>query len=93
MIFFSFCSEENTDQADRLFCIIQGSTSNTVFSKIFLNARENGVFRIGSLVDIVNTDPIEYYMNGVPIIISKNNQFYATNESLTDSHAQRLISK
>ena len=68
---FSFFSEANTDQTDRLFCVIQSSTSNTVFFKIFLNAIENDVFSFGSLVDIVNTDPIEDYMNGVPIIISK----------------------
>ena len=30
IIFFHFCSETNTDQANRLFCVIQSSTSNYV---------------------------------------------------------------
>ena len=70
IIFFIFCSETNTDQANCLFCFIQSSTSNTVFFNIFINARDNSVFSIGSLIAIVNPDPIEDYMNGVPIIVS-----------------------
>ena len=60
-----------------MFCFIQSSTSNTVLFHIFINDKGNGVFSIGSLIDIVNPDPIEDYMNDVPIIVSNkqtNNQ-------------------
>ena len=70
IIFFRFCSETNTDQANRLFCVIQISTSNTFFFNKSLNVRDNGVFSIGYLFAIVITDPIEDYMNDVPIIVS-----------------------
>ena len=40
-----------------------------LFFNRFLNARDNGVFRIGSLAVIVNPNIIEDYMNGVPIIV------------------------
>ena len=30
IIFFHFCSETNIDQSNRLFCVIQSSTSNYV---------------------------------------------------------------
>ena len=58
IIFFCFCSKTNTDQENRLFCVIQSSKSNNIFFNIFLNARDNGVFSIGSLIAIVNPDPI-----------------------------------
>ena len=67
---FRFCSERNIDQANSLFCVVQSSTSNNLFFNRFINARDNGVFSIGYLIDIVNPDLIEYYMNGVPIIVS-----------------------
>ena len=70
IIFFCFCSETNADQENCLFGVIQSSTSNTVFFNIFINARDNGVFSIGSLIAVFNPDPIEDYMNGVPIIFS-----------------------
>ena len=57
--FFRFCSETNTDQANRLFCVIQSSTSNTVFFDGFFNARDNGIFSIGYLIAIFNPDTIE----------------------------------
>ena len=53
-----------------MFCVIQSSTLNSVFFNRFINARYNGVFNIGSLIAIINPAPIEYYMNGVPIIVS-----------------------
>ena len=40
-----------------------------LFFNRFLNARDNGVFRIGSLAVIVNPNIIEDYMNGFPIIV------------------------
>ena len=70
ILFFRFCNETNIDRENCLFCVIQSSTSNNVSFNIFLNARDNGVFSIGSLIDILNTDPIEDYMNGFPIIVS-----------------------
>ena len=70
IIFFSFCFETNIDQENHLFFVIQRHTSNTVFFNRFLNSRDNGVFTIGSLISIVNPDPIEDYMNCVPIIVS-----------------------
>ena len=57
-----------------MFCVIQSFTSNTFPFNIFINAIDNGVFSIGSLSYIVNPDPIEYYINGVPIIVS-NKQY------------------
>ena len=70
IIFFDFCSETNTDQENNLFCVIQTSTSTTIFFNIFLNDICNGVFSIGFLIAVVNPDPIEDYMNGVHIIFS-----------------------
>ena len=70
IIFLRFCSETNTDQTNRPFCAIQSSTSNIFPVKIFLNYIGNGVFSIGSLSAIVNPDPIEDYINVVPIIVS-----------------------
>ena len=51
ILFFRFCSETNTDQENRLFRVIQSSTSNTVLFNIFINARDNGFFSIGSSID------------------------------------------
>ena len=67
---FHFSSETNIDQANCLFCVIQSSTSNTVFFNRFINSRYNGIFSIGSLIAILSPDPIEDYINGVPIIVS-----------------------
>ena len=69
ILLFSFCSKINIDQASFLFCVIKSYASNTVFFHIFPNARYNGIFIIGYLFDIVNPDPVEDYMNGVPIIV------------------------
>ena len=41
---------------------------------MLINAIDNGVFSISSLIAIVNPDPIEDYMNSVPIIVS-NKQY------------------
>ena len=70
IIFFLFCSETNIDQENCLFGVIQSSTSNNIFFNGFINDRENGVFGIGSLIAVVNPDPIEDYINGFPIIVS-----------------------
>ena len=70
ILFFRFFSGTNTYQENRLFCVIQSSTSDTVFFPVFLNDIENGVFRTGFLIVIVNPDPIEDYINCVPIIVS-----------------------
>ena len=70
IIFFRFFSETNTDKENRLFCVIQSSTSNTVFFNIFINVRDIVFLIIGSIIDNINPDPIEDYMNGVPIIVS-----------------------
>ena len=72
IILFWFFSETNTDQANCLFCVIQRSTSNNVLFNRLLNAIENGLFRIGYLIAIVNPNPIEYYMHGVTIIVSND---------------------
>ena len=70
IIFSLFCSETNTNQSNCLSCVIQRSTSNTVLFNNFLNARDNRVFIIDSMIVVVNPDPIEGYMIGVPIIVS-----------------------
>ena len=70
IIFFCFCSGTNIDQANCLFCVIQSSVPNTDLFNILFNAIENNVFIIGSIIAIVNTDPIEDSMNGVSIIFS-----------------------
>ena len=70
IIFFRFCSETNKDQANFLFFVIKSSTSNNIFFNRFINARDDGVFSISYITAIVNPDPIEDYMNGVPIIVS-----------------------
>ena len=70
ILFFCLCSGTNIDQNNCLLCVIQSSTPKTLFFNRFLNARENGVSSIGSLNDFINPDPIEDYMNGVPIIVS-----------------------
>ena len=75
IILFCFWSETNIYQENRLFCVIQSSTSNTVFFDRFINAIYNGAFRSGYLIDIVNPDPIEDYINGIRI----NNINWRTN--------------
>ena len=70
-----------------MFCVIQSSTSNTVFFNRFINARDNGVFSIGSIISVVNPDTIKDYMNGVLIFFEQTRNSYATNESLTDFDA------
>ena len=70
ILLFRFCSETNADKYNSIFCVIQSFISNTVLFNIFINDIDNGIFSIGSLTDIVNPDPIEGYMNGVPIIVS-----------------------
>ena len=58
--FLSFFPETNTYQSNHLFFDIQNSTSNAVLFNIFINARDNGVFSIGSILSIVNPDLIKY---------------------------------
>ena len=60
----------NTDQANHLFCVVQSSTSNTFFFNRFTNTRDNVVFSIVCLISVVNPDPIEDFINGVPVIAS-----------------------
>ena len=72
--FLLFFNGTNTDQANRPFCVIKSSTSNTAFFNIFINDRDNVVFSIGSIIDVVNPDHIEYYRHGVPIIFSNEQE-------------------
>ena len=43
ILFFSFCSETNTDQENCLFCVIQSSTSNNI-SLIYFSMLDTMVF-------------------------------------------------
>jgi len=70
IIFFRFYSETSSDQMNRIFCVVQIAKTNTVFFNWFPNARDNGMFSIGSIVAIVNPDSIEDCMNDVPMIVS-----------------------
>jgi hypothetical protein len=70
ILFFRFCSEKTTDQADRIFCVVLSSRTNMFFFHRFPNARDNGICSIGSFIAIVNPDPIEDYMSGIPMITS-----------------------
>ena len=88
ILFFCLCSGTNTDQNNCLLCVIQSSTSNTLFFNKFLNARENGVFSIGYLIAFLIPDPIEDYMNSVPIIVSNEQSIIMLpiNQSLISMH-------
>ena len=70
ILLFRFLSEINTDQANCLLCIVQSSTSNTGFFNSCPNSRDNRVFSIGYIIYVVDPDPIEEYINCVPIIVS-----------------------
>ena len=70
MLFFRFVSEKQTDQLNRIFCVMQNSTTNQHFFNRLSVARDNGQCTIGSLIAIVNPDPIENYMRGIPMITS-----------------------
>ena len=87
-IFFCFCSATKTDQANRIFSVIKSYKSNTGFYTRFINARDNGVSSIGSLIAIVKPDPIKYYINGVPIIVSNKKEILMLpmNHSLISMH-------
>ena len=54
-----FFPETNTEQANRLFCVVQSSTSNTVFSNRSPNARDSGVFVIGYIIAIITLIPLK----------------------------------
>ena len=69
LLFFVFVLKQTYTK--QFFFVIQSTTPNTILFNRFLNTIENGVFSIGSLIAIFIADPIEYHMNGVPIIISK----------------------
>ena len=62
--------EKQTDQLNRIFCVMQNSTTNQHFFNRLSVARDNGQCTIGSLIAIVNPDPIENYMRGIPMITS-----------------------
>ena len=71
ILFFRFVSEKNSSQNNRLFCVVHLNMKiNHHFFDRFANERDNGLFTIGSLIAIVNPDPIEDYMNGTPMIVS-----------------------
>jgi hypothetical protein len=71
ILFFRFCSETNSNQNNRLFCVVHTNTKkNHQFFDRFANERDNGLCTIGSLIAIVNPDPIEDYMNGTPMIVT-----------------------
>ena len=70
IIFFRFCSEININQENCMFCVSQSSSSNNVSFNIILISRDYGVFIIGYLIAGGNPDPIKYYMDGIPIIVS-----------------------
>mmetsp|Transcript_22253 Transcript_22253/g.27288 ORF Transcript_22253/g.27288 Transcript_22253/m.27288 type:complete len:441 (+) Transcript_22253:151-1473(+) len=71
ILFFRFVSETNSSQNNRLFCVVhQKMQKNNVFFDRTPNARDNGFVTIGTLIAIVNPEPIEDYMNGTPMIVS-----------------------
>ena len=71
ILMFRFVSETDNDFSNRLFYVMQNSTTNVTFFDRNTNFRDNGVCTISTLFAIVNPDPIENYMQGIPMITTK----------------------
>ena len=71
IMMFRFVSETPNDFTNRLFYVMQNNTTNVNFFDRNTNFRDNGVCTIGTLFAIVNPDPIENYMQGIPMITTK----------------------
>ena len=65
-----FCELNGTNQGknNKIFVIMQNSTTNENSFNRFSSARGNGEFTIGSVFLIVKPFPIVKYMNLIPII-------------------------
>ena len=70
ILFLKSISEKKIEHCNRLFCVIQNSTSNLYFFNRFSIEMDDGLCSTGSNIGIVNPDPIKNYMNGIPIISS-----------------------
>ena len=68
---FRVVSKENPETSNRMFHMIQNSTTNKEIFDRNAVFRDNGVISIGTVLIIVNPDPIENYMNGIPAITTK----------------------
>ena len=68
---FRVVSKENAETSNRMFHMIQNSTTNKEIFDRNAVFRDNGVISIGTVLIIVNPDPIENYMNGIPAITTK----------------------
>ena len=71
IMMFRFVSETPSDFISRLFYVMQNSSTNVNFFDRNTNFRDNGICTIGTLFGIVNPDPIENYMQGIPMITTK----------------------
>ena len=74
ILFFCYCSETNTYQSNSLFCVIQCYISNNFFFNRFINAKDNGVFSIGSLISIVEHIPLKTTRMVSLLLFWTNNQ-------------------
>ena len=61
-------SENHDSDQNSLFYMIMNSTSNTHLFERNTNFRDNGIISIGTLLLIVNPDPVENFLNGIPIL-------------------------
>ena len=70
-IYLFLAVSERSPNQNRLFYMIMNSTNNTHLFERNTNFRDNGVISIGTLMLIVNPDPVENFLKGVPIITTK----------------------
>ncbi len=71
ILFFRECSEQGSSEDNRIFCMVQlNNVKNTALFNRFPTERDNGMFTIGSLIGVVNPEPIDEYMIDIPMIVS-----------------------
>jgi hypothetical protein len=70
-IFLFLNVSEKQQGQNRLFYMIMNSTSNKDLFEHNSNFRDNGVITIGTLMLIVNPDPVENFLNKIPIVTTK----------------------
>ena len=76
-------SENHDSDQNSLFYMIMNSTTNTHLFERNTNFRDNGTISIGTLLMIVNPDPVENFMNGIPILSTKERAVVLNSRTFT----------
>ena len=71
-------SNESVATIDDMFAVIKNSVMNTSLFNRFLNARDSGIFSIGSIIIFVSRKPTKKYTNVLSMVETQNQETLAS---------------